>query len=59
MVPYHAAGGIVHHGKFWLPMSALGQERTFSGQAPTSALPLKADIGKGDRNVCFVPKVDI
>ena len=24
VLPYHAAGGIVHHGKFWLPMSALG-----------------------------------
>jgi hypothetical protein len=28
----------------WL-MSALGQERTFSSRAPTSALPPKADIG--------------
>jgi hypothetical protein len=27
-----------------LPMSALGQERTFSGHAPMSGLPLKADI---------------
>jgi hypothetical protein len=25
-------------------MSALGQERTFLGRAPMSALPLKADI---------------
>jgi hypothetical protein len=26
---YHAEGCIVHHGKFWLPMSALCQKRTF------------------------------
>jgi len=23
-LPYHAEGCIVHHGKFWLPTSALG-----------------------------------
>jgi len=25
---YHAVGSIVHHSKFWLPMSALCQKRT-------------------------------
>jgi hypothetical protein len=35
--------------------SALGQKRTFSALRAMSALPLKADIAKGDRNVCFVP----
>jgi hypothetical protein len=29
-----------------LPLSALGQERTSGGQAPMSALPLKADIAE-------------
>jgi len=33
VLPYHAGGCIVHHGKFWLPMSALGQKRTLE---PTS-----------------------
>src|SRR5262249_9027845 len=28
IVPYHAEGCIVHHGKVGLPMSALGQKRT-------------------------------
>jgi len=28
VLPYHAVGCIVHHGKFWLPMSALGQKQT-------------------------------
>ena len=27
-LPYHAVGCIVHHGKFWPPMSALGQKQT-------------------------------
>jgi len=31
VLPYHAVGRIVHHGKFWLPMSALGQKRTSEG----------------------------
>jgi hypothetical protein len=41
---YHAAGGIVHHGKFWLPMSALGQKQTWKLVRVMSALPPKADI---------------
>jgi hypothetical protein len=28
---YHPEGFIVHHGKFRLPMSALGQKRTSQG----------------------------
>ena len=40
-------------------MSALGQERTFSEQAPMSALPPKADIGTQSRNVRYVPIADI
>jgi hypothetical protein len=35
----------VHHGKFWLPMSALGQKRSFRNVEAMSALPPKADIG--------------
>jgi hypothetical protein len=29
-LPYHAVGCIVHHGKFWPPMSALCQKQTFT-----------------------------
>jgi hypothetical protein len=39
-------------------MSALGQEQTFSGQAPMSALPPKADIRSRDQDVCFGPQPD-
>src|SRR5262249_35462366 len=42
---YHAVGCIVHHGKFWMPMSALGQKQTFDDVRRMSALPPKADIG--------------
>jgi hypothetical protein len=41
---YHAGGCIVHHGKFWLPMSALGQKQTSAHDRVMSALPPKADI---------------
>src|SRR5262249_36271035 len=47
VLPYHAVGCIVHHGKFWLPMSALGQKRTLRRVGPMSALPPKADINLG------------
>src|SRR5437764_11440817 len=40
-------------------MSALGEERTFLGRAPMSALPLKADIDRWHRQVLFVPKADL
>ena len=49
-LPYHAVGRIVHHGNFWLPMSALGQKRTFEYVRAMSALPPKADIGTGPRS---------
>jgi hypothetical protein len=35
-------------------MSALGQERTSSGQAPMSGLPLKADIGWRRSPLCAI-----
>ena len=38
-----------------LLMSALGQERTFCGQAPKSALPPKADIVGRNGDVRYVP----
>ena len=44
VLPYHAVGRIVHHGKFWLPMSALGQKQTSAHVRVMSALPPKADI---------------
>jgi len=34
VLPYHAAGCIVHHGKFWLPMSALCHKRTAAIRSP-------------------------
>jgi hypothetical protein len=40
-------------------MSALGQKRTFCDTAAMSALPPKADMVEHDRDVRFVPKVDI
>src|SRR6516165_7779406 len=43
-LPYHAIDCIVHHGKFWLPISALGQKRTLWWVEAMSALPPKADI---------------
>jgi hypothetical protein len=42
---------VLHHQK--------GQEQTSSGQAPISALPLKADIDRWHRQVCFVSAADI
>ena len=59
VLAYHAVGRIVHHGKFWLPMSALGQKQTLKGIPLMSALPPKADIGTQSWNVRFVPKADI
>jgi len=59
VLPYHAVGRIVHDGKFWLPMSALGQKRTLVRVHMMSALPPKADIGTRPRNVRFVPTADI
>src|SRR6516165_10228397 len=50
VLPYHAEGCIVHHGKFGLLMSALGQKRTFEYVRAMSALPPKADIGTGPRS---------
>ena len=40
-------------------MSALGHTRTSGLGCSTVALPPKADIHCGSRNVCFVPKADI
>jgi hypothetical protein len=40
-------------------MSALGQERTFRHLRSMSALPPKADIRIGDREVRYVPQADI
>src|SRR3974377_388805 len=34
-----AGGGLVHHSKFWLPMSALGQKQTSAHVRVMSALP--------------------
>jgi len=45
VLPYHAVRCTVDHGKFWLPMSALGQKRTSRDIRGMSALPPKADIG--------------
>jgi hypothetical protein len=59
VLPYHAVGYIVHHGKFGLLMSALGQKRTLGKVQLMSALPPKADIRCRDRYVRFVPKADI
>src|SRR6516165_514391 len=59
VLPYHAVGYIVHHGKFWVPMSALGQKRTLAHIHVMSALPPIADIGTQSRDVRFVPKADI
>jgi hypothetical protein len=59
VLPYHAVGYIVHHGKFRLPMSALGQKQTSRHLKPMSALPPKADIADAMRNVRFVPEADI
>src|SRR5262249_38266918 len=53
---YHVEGGSVHHGKYWLPMSALGQKQTFREGQPMSALPPKADIGTRSWDVCFCAK---
>jgi len=46
LLPYHAVGGIVHHSKFWLPMSALGQKQTSRLLGGMSALLPKADIAR-------------
>src|SRR5215469_7341900 len=40
-------------------MFALGQKQTFTHLRPMSALPRKADIDQGGRDVRFVPKADI
>jgi hypothetical protein len=42
-----------------LAISALGQKWTCRRQILMSALPLKAGINRGDRDVCFVPIADI
>jgi len=48
----------LHGSNLEPPMSALCQKQTFSGRAPMSALPPKADIGTQPRNVRYVPKAD-
>jgi len=40
-------------------MTALGQKQTRRGQIVMSALPPKADIGRRQLDVRFVPKADI
>jgi hypothetical protein len=55
VLPYHAVGGIVHHGKIGLRMSALGQKQTLECVRAMSALPPKADMvqrGRDVRSVC-------
>ena len=56
---YDAVGCIVHDGKFWLPMSALGQQRTLQHLRGMSALPPKADIQSRIWDVRFVPIADM
>src|SRR5262249_33624418 len=51
VLPYHAVGCIVHHGKFWQPMSALGQKQTSQCLRGVSALPPKADMRERNRPV--------
>ena len=46
-------------GCFGPLMSALGQERTLKRLYTMSALPPKADIRQGNRDVRFVPKADV
>ena len=41
------------------PMPAVGQKRTSEHVRGISALPAKADIRQGNRDVRFVPKADI
>jgi hypothetical protein len=41
------------------PTSALGQKQTSEDVKAMSALPPKADIRQGNRDVRFVPKADI
>jgi hypothetical protein len=41
------------------PMSALGHKQTLSSVGAMSAIPPKADIVHGVRNVRFVPKADM
>jgi len=42
----------VHHGKFCLPMSALGQKQTSEYVRAMSALPPKADIRNYPFHAC-------
>src|SRR5215469_10977756 len=49
---------LVRHSKIRLPMSALGQKRTWQSVSPMSALPPKADIDPQSANVRFVPEGD-
>jgi hypothetical protein len=49
----------VQYSKVERPMSALGQKQTWRDQIAMSALPLKADIDRWHREVCFVPISDI
>jgi len=51
--------GVGLHGSNPEPlMSALGQKQTLRRILVMSALPPKADIRQGNRDVCFVPKAD-
>jgi len=56
VLPYHAVGCIVHHGKFWPPMSALGQKQTLEHVRVMSALPPKADMVEPGRDIRFGAK---
>jgi hypothetical protein len=49
----------LHCKNLQVPMSALGQKRTFFEVCAMSALPPKADIAGRQFNVRFVPKADI
>ena len=53
-LPYRRRG-VVHHSKFDPLMTGSGQKRTSPVHQAMSALPPKADIGRHDRHVRFVP----
>jgi hypothetical protein len=56
--PAEWGSGVSLHGSNPEPlMSGLGQKRTLTRFLPMSALPAKADMADGNRDVRFVPTV--
>jgi hypothetical protein len=51
----YAVGAVLHHSKSAHSTSGMGQQRTWRDQIAMSALPPKADIRRGSRNVRFGP----